>query len=563
MKPIVPATLMCDFYKVSHREQYPAGTEVVYSTWTPRSNKHYPEVNEVVCFGIQGFIIKYLIRYFDVHFFYRDKESVIDEYERYIKYALGVENPDSSHIAELHDLGYLPIEIKALPEGTRVPMRVPMMTVRNTDKRFFWLTNYLETLISTECWLPSTSATIADRYKAILTKYAIETTGSDDFVPFQGHDFSMRGMGGLDSAMLSGAGHLLSFVGTDTIPAIAYLEEHYGADIEKELVGCSIPATEHSVMCAGGVDNEFETYERLITEVYPSGMLSIVSDTWDLWKCISDIIVPLKDKIMARDGKIVIRPDSGDPVKIICGTDSDILYINNSDDFFDLFDNIAETEIITIHVNGKYYKVDGERVADFESDYGRHQFALSIDYENIDNMIYCTQMLEEIFPHKGPESKGVVELLWEIFGGTVTEQGYKVLDEHIGVIYGDSITPERCEEICRRLAEKGFASTNMVYGIGSYTYQYNTRDTFGFAMKSTAVVVDGKERHIFKDPITDDGTKKSNTGAVAVQYAGDKFVCVDSLSIDHYENDCMEVVFTDGKLVKTESLATIRERLSK
>jgi nicotinamide phosphoribosyltransferase len=482
-----PASLLCDFYKISHRPQYPSGTQIIYSTWTPRSNKHYPPCDKAVVFGPQGFSKKYLIDYFNDNFFDRPVTEVVDEYRRVIQYALGVSNPDAQHIIDLHELGYLPVEVNALAEGTRVPMRVPVLTIHNTDPRFFWVTNYLETLISCEMWGPSTSATIADRYRRILDKYALETAGSTDFVPFQGHDFSFRGMFGLEAAILSGAGHLTSFVGTDTIPAIPYLEHYYNANIEKELVGTSIPATEHSVMCAGGDgEGEYETYKRLITEVYPNGFISIVSDTWDLWNTITDILPRLKDQIMSRDGKVVIRPDSGDPVKIVCG-DPD---------------------------------------ANEERRY-----------------------------------KGVVELLWEIFGGTINELGYRELDPHIGCIYGDAITPERCSEICNILKLKGFASTNMVYGIGSYTYQYNTRDTFGYAMKSTMCKINGSGKKIYKDPVTDDGTKKSQTGCVVVQEVNGELVVIDGLDFDHKICNRMRSIFKNGQLLVDDTLSDIRARL--
>src|SRR5690606_3285764 len=139
------------------------------------------------------------------------------------------------------------------------------------------------------------------------------------FVDWQGHDFSMRGMAGLEAAELSGAGHLLSFTGTDTIPAIDFMEKYYNANSDNELIGGSVAATEHSVMSMGQNNAEQDTFERLITEVYPSGIVSIVSDTWDLWKVLTEYLPNLKDKVMARDGKVVIRPDSGDPVDIICG----------------------------------------------------------------------------------------------------------------------------------------------------------------------------------------------------------------------------------------------------
>jgi len=490
-KNTYPATLLCDFYKISHREQYPENTQYVYSTWIPRMSR-IEGVDKVVAFGFQSFIMEYLIDYFNENFFSRPVEDVVAEYSRVIKFTLGVNEVDVQHIADLHALGFLPLEIWALPEGTLVPLRVPMLSVENTDPKFFWLTNYIETLMSNSLWVSSTSATIAYQYRKILDKYAMMTVGNTDFVPFQGHDFSMRGLGSLESALMSGAAHLTSFYGTDTIPAILRLEKYYGANIETEMVGTSIPATEHSVMCAYG-ENEFEAYKRIITEVYPSGFVSIVSDTWDLWKVLSDVIAELKDEIMARDGKVVIRPDSGDPVKIVCGDP------------------------------------DGKTEA---------------------------------------ERKGVVEVLWDIFGGTISETGYRILDSHIGCIYGDAITLERAEAISRGLAEKGFASINTVYGIGSFTYQYNTRDTFGFALKSTHVIIDNEDIQIYKDPKTDtSGVKKSLKGRVVVVSNGaTELIALDGLSMEdqslYEEKDHMKQIFHNGKLTTTVTLAEVRERLS-
>ncbi|THF84520.1 nicotinate phosphoribosyltransferase [Cohnella fermenti] len=486
---VYPATLLCDFYKVSHRNQYPQGTELVYSTWTARTSR-IGAIDRTVAFGFQAFIKEFLIDYFDNNFFGRAKADVVNEYKRVLQYALGANDPDASHIEQLHDLGYLPIRIKAVKEGTLVPIKVPMLTIENTLPAFFWLTNYLETLMSCQLWMPTTSATLAFEYRKILEDFARRTNGDVSGVPFQGHDFSMRGMGSLEAAKASGAGHLLSFTGTDTIPAILYLEDHYNANMEKELVGTSIPATEHSVMCAHGRD-EMASYRYLINEVYPSGFVSIVSDTWDLWSVLDVVIRGLKDDILSRDGRVVIRPDSGDPVLILCGD------------------------------------------PDAESEFAR---------------------------------KGVIEVLWDIFGGTVTERGYKQLDPHIGAIYGDAITIDRCREICEKLAAKGFASTNMVYGIGSFTYQYNTRDTFGFALKSTFAVVDGVERKIYKDPATDPNKmKKSQTGLVRVVERDGERTYVDNLGREQYdgfdEADRLEDVFVDGRLVREQTLGEIRGAL--
>lgn len=485
------AMLLCDFYKISHREQYPAKTEVIYSTWTPRISRH-EGVNEIVAFGFQGFIKKYLMEFFDANFFRRPVGDVVEEYKRVITYTLGITRPYTEHIFDLHALGYLPLSIRAVPEGSLVPLRCPLLTIQNTDPHFFWLTNFIETIASSEMWQPSTSATIAHEYKKIFTRMAKLTVGDETFVPFQGHDFAMRGLSSLESGMLSGAGHLINFCGTDTIPAIHYLEHYYEANVEKELVGTSIPATEHSVMCANGAETnqeEIAAYTRLITEVYPKGFVSIVSDTRDFWNVLETVIAPMKDVIMKREGKVVIRPDSGDPVKIIAG------------------DKEATGEM---------------------------------------------------------ERKGLVEVLWDIFGGTVSPKGYKVLHPNIGCIYGEAINLQRANEILTQLAEKGFASTNVVFGIGSYTYQFNTRDTYGFAYKSTHCIIDGKEKQLFKAPKTDDGTKNSQKGVVLVQ-RNDKGML--QYTDGHYLKDqegvdnCLREVYRNGKLLVDDSLATIRGRL--
>jgi nicotinamide phosphoribosyltransferase len=340
-----------------------------------------------------------------------------------------------------------------------------------------------------------TSATISNQYRKVLTKW-MEKTDKERawFIDWQGHDFSMRGMDSVDAVISSGLGHLTSFLGSDSLPTIYGARKYYGAT---DMVCGSVNATEHSVMCAGGKEDEVDTFRRLL-ETYPTGILSVVSDTWDLWKVCTEHVVTLKEEIMARDGKLVIRPDSGDPVDIICGSES------------------------TLHTGS-------------------------------------------------PEGKGVIELLWDVFGGTINEQGYKVLDSHIGAIYGDSITIDRAEEICKRLEAKGFASTNIVLGVGSFTYQYNTRDTFGFAMKATYVEVNKPKfagdfnpegREIFKDPITDDGTKKSATGLLFVGKD-------DNLEIKLYDRvdwrtegmGLLQTIYKDGKQQNVTTLEEIRKRL--
>ena len=485
-----PATLLCDFYKISHRAQYPPKTETVVSNWTPRGTR-MPGVTHAVNFSLQAFIKHYFVEYFQENFFDRPRQEVIDEYTRVIRYTLGVENPDATHIGALHDLGYLPLIVRSLPEGTRVPLRVPMFTIENTLPEFFWLTNYFETLLSAEIWQPTTSATTAFEYRKLFERFAAETGADPANVLFQGHDFSFRGMPGLEAAAASGAGHLLSFVGTDTIPSIIFHEYYYGANIETELVGASIPASEHSVMSAYGNEgtSEYDAFVRLITVVYPNGFVSVVSDTFNLWDVLDKYLPKLKAAVLARDGRLVIRPDSGDPVKIITG---------NPD------------------------------AAPGSSEY-----------------------------------KGVVESLWDIFGGTINAKGYKVLDPHIGAIYGDSISLERAAAILQNLKDKGFASGNIVFGIGSFTYQYVTRDSLELALKATDVTVNGIEKAIFKDPITDlKHLKRSARGRVAVVRRDGELTLIDGLTAtDIVEGDELRVVFRDGEPENIQTLSEIRALL--
>lgn len=195
--------LLKDGYKVGHKFQYPEGTTLVYSNLTPRKTRN-ADMPEVVFFGLQYFIKEYLIAQFDEHFFSKPKAEVLRQYARRMDAYLGKDSIAYDHIAALHDLGYLPLEIKALPEGTLVPMRVPVLTIRNTKPEFFWLTNMLETLLSAILWKPCTSATTAYHYLKTFTRYARETVGSDlSFVPWQGHDFSFRGMSGVEDAVMS------------------------------------------------------------------------------------------------------------------------------------------------------------------------------------------------------------------------------------------------------------------------------------------------------------------------------------------------------------------------
>lgn len=500
---------LTDGYKTGHHQQYPKGTTLVYSNFTPRSNKYAPKgCDQLVSFG-QQMVIKQIHEAFDKDFFSKPKDEVCGEMKRELSMYLNTDY-DVSHFEALHDLGYLPIVVKTIEEGSLVPMRVPVLTIYNTHPDFYWITNYLETIISNLLWKPMTSATIAHTYRKALTSWQEKTDAERAwFIDWQGHDFSMRGLDSIDATISSGLGHLTSFSGSDSLPAIFGARKFYN---EEGFVAGSVNATEHSVMCAGSKEDEVGTFRNLM-ETYPTGILSIVSDTWDLWKVCTEHIVTLKEEILARDGKVVIRPDSGDPVDIICGASVIKTNAHHDSDVVAYLGGVAEVNPTDEYLNK-------------------------------------------------PEVKGVIELLWDVFGGTINEQGYKVLDSHIGAIYGDSITIDRANEICARLEAKGFASTNIVLGVGSFTYQFNTRDTFGFAMKATYVEVEGNGREIFKDPITDDGIKKSAKGLLHVTKSiNDGYMLVDQVTWDNERNGELQTIYINGQFENQTTLTEIRERL--
>jgi nicotinamide phosphoribosyltransferase len=520
---------LTDGYKTGHHQQYPNKTTMVYSNFTPRSNKYAPNnIQNVVSFG-QQMVFTQIHEWFKNAFFSRPKDEVCEEIKTEFSLYLGMDY-DVTHFEKLHDLGYLPIEVKIIEEGSEVPMRVPVLTIKNTHPEFYWITNYLETLISNLLWKPMTSATIAHSYRKLLQTWQEKTDKERAwFVDWQGHDFSMRGLDGVDPSVGSGLGHATSFMGSDSLPVIYGARKYYNA--VGPVVG-SVPATEHSVMCAGKKDDEVETFRRLLN-IYPKGILSVVSDTWDLWEVCTHHVSVLKNEILARDGKLVIRPDSGDPVDIVCGEaiQGNLNYDTSGRAYPDNPDNEKNWDKVYIN-SGKYYKLVGS---------------------------YYHKEWEEIKPE--PKHFGVIELLWNVFGGTINEQGYKVLDSHIGAIYGDSITLKRAEEICERLAAKGFASTNIVLGVGSFTYQYNTRDTFGFAMKATYVEVDGEGREIFKDPITDDGTKKSATGLLKVVRENGSYKLIDKVTREEEQQGELKLLYKDGSFYNKISFEEIRSKL--
>lgn len=260
--------LIKDCYKLSHKAEYPKGLEEVYSNYTARGTR-IPHMDHVVVFAIQFFLREYLINRWDRDFFGQPKDKVLRKYQKRADSMLGKGAINADHIAALHELGYLPLLIKALPEGTLCPIRVPMMTMRNTLPEFAWLTNMIETNLSLAIWHPQTSATKSFYlYKQLYEDAKRSNPEMVDFVKYQAHDFSMRGQTSLESAMGSGAGHLLSFGGTDSIPAIDWLEEYYDADEETDNIGVSCAATEHSVMCVGSAFYSQDLVVQGVEEIF-------------------------------------------------------------------------------------------------------------------------------------------------------------------------------------------------------------------------------------------------------------------------------------------------------
>ncbi|QJQ85191.1 nicotinate phosphoribosyltransferase [Vibrio phage Direpillow8] len=516
------AALITDGYKVFHPFAYRPGTTHVYSNGTARFNKHsnVPNNAEIVHFGIQMALQK-LNTLWNENFFKHPKEAVLAEYQRVISGYLG-KKISVDHIAKLHDVGYLPIEVKSLPEGSLVPYGVPPYTIHNTVEGLGWVTNLLETPFSAEYWPAVTSATTAFAYRSRFEQVPALRAGG--MIKFMGHDFSARGLWGMFAPEQNG--HLTSFVGTDSMVSGLAMEQYYDARIDKELVMASVDATEHSVMCSYETENELESLIHLISNVTPNGIISIVSDTWDFWQLVTQYLPEIKDLIMSRDGTVVIRPDSGDPVKILTGYT--VIEVTN--------------EERTLAAAKAYAYNKGYEAVLFNGEY--HNVSLR---EN--------SKLEQ------HEVKGLIECLWDTFGGTEVD-GLRLLDSHIGAIYGDSITLERQDQIIERLLAKGFVPS-VVLGIGSFTYQYVTRDTHGFAIKATDIQVgEGNHIAISKDPKTDQ-SKKSAKGLLMVVEDGDSYRLVADVTPEQEasEENCLKTIFKDGEFVKRTSLAEIRARI--
>jgi nicotinamide phosphoribosyltransferase len=480
--------LMSDTYKHTHPRMYPQNLTKLVSYLTPRKNMS-PAFPNMVFFGLQAFLSEYLAEGFNEQFFNRSLKFVELDYKQYMDVQIGVENVEWEKIKALHELGYLPLEIRALPEGSIVNMGVPVVEMTNTHPDFAWVVQWVECILQAELWAPCAYATIGKAYHDLAERYYRETTdGADPFMAMA--DFGMRGMSCMEDSIRASASWLLSFNKTSTIPALPYIDYHYFANCYDNGIGRGAVSTEHSVMGANfAIDGDEITFvKRLLTELYPNTSFSMVSDTYDYWNMVENIIPACKDEIMAHNGKLLIRPDSGDMV------------------------------FITIRT---------------------------------------------------------IEKLWDTFGGTVNSKGYKELDPHIGLIYGDGCTLNRVAEIYKILKERGFAANNVVFGVGAFCFRalfddtgkmtVVTRDTFGMAMKATYGEFGDKKLFIYKDPKTDDGNlKKSHKGCCSVwqYFKYGPYVCQDENMgwVDDHET-LLRTVFKDGAITRVDDFVNIRRRM--
>jgi len=450
--------LNTDSYKASHWLQYPPGTEYVYSYIESRGGLH----DATVFFGLQAFVKEYLIggvfTQDDIEeaaaFFAAHGEPFNREGWEYILREYG---------------GKLPIEIKALPEGLRVPVRTPLVTIVNTDPKCFWLTSYLETALLRAVWYPTTVATISHYIKTII-KRELEETGDLAGLPFKLHDFGARGVSSNESAALGGMAHLVNFQGSDTVQGVVAAARYYN----EKMAAFSIPAAEHSTITTWGKTRDGETaayYNMIQKYSKPGSIFAVVSDSYDIFKACEEIWGgSLKDAVIAHGGTLVIRPDSGDPVAVT---------------------------------------------------------------------LRCVQILDEKF------------------GSTRNDKGFKVLN-HVRLIQGDGVNPSSIEAILMNFKAHGYSADNIAFGMGGALLQHMNRDTQEFAMKASAVMVNGEWRDVSKSPVGQ-ASKKSKGGRFSVVMEGGRLI---TIGYDETEEDYLRTVLINGKLVRDMTLSQIRYNTS-
>ena len=564
--------LLIDFYKACHAEQYPHGMTRIYSPGTPRMSR-LKDIEEVVYIGGQAFSKEILIKAFNEAFFSLPEEEVVRQYRRIMVNSLTKDDSRADKIRDLHRLGYLPIALYAIPEGTSTKIGVPQNVFVNTHPDFAWLTNTLETLYSTYIWHIQIAAEVGKRYRKIVDEYVEKTCDPDVRAARMLGDFSMRGQHCEVSAMKASAAWLCSFLNTATVPALMWLEDNYNCNIETEEVGYGALSFEHSTVTSNyAIDGDEETLlKRALTEIYPNDNFSFLTDSYDHDNFLLNVVPACKDEILAHNGTILFRGDSGDPVEIIAGKKIEAVLLDEDEladleDYFKdyAYDNdIDGEETCYFNINGTFYKVF------FQPEYTNERGAWTdTKYWFIEdyNIKY-----EEVEPSL--ELLGMVWYLDQIFGSTLNSKAYKVLNPKVKAIYGDSMTPSRVKEAYERLAAQGYAINNVVFGVGSFSFMClesedgamnpYTRDTFGYAIKATyGEDADGNPVMIYKQPKAL-AWKKSPKGCIIVAPDGKSYTDGHTFEEAHGEGveNLLELVFKNGKMVKETSLKEIRERM--
>lgn len=462
-KNIILAT---DSYKVTHHSMYPQGTKYVYSYFEARPGAQY---KETVFFGLQGLLQKYLTTPVTMD----DIEEAAEIFETHFGDYSIFNREGWEYIVEEYN-GLLPVEIYAVPEGTVVPISNVLMTIVNTDPNCFWLTNWLETMLS-HIWYPTTVATLSYNVKKNILSYLDATSDNPEAVNFMLHDFGYRGASSEETAAIGGAAHLINFMGTDTLAAMEYAMDYYSADINS--LAFSVRASEHSVMTSNGVNGEMEIVDNILAAA-PSGIVSIVADSYNIYDFVHNICLR-KDQILARDGRVVVRPDS-----------------------------ITED-------------------------------------------------------HKSPEELTVwiVSKLYDTFGGVVNSKGFKVLDDHVRVLWGDGISPEGINAILWTLKGAGFSAENMVFGMGGGLLQKVNRDTQRFAFKCSAQYRDEQWFDVKKNPL--DTSKSSKGGRLKlVRTTTNKDTSWLTVRQEESGDDQLQLVYKDGEIKQTTTFQDIRNRAS-
>lgn len=588
--------LHTDSYKLGHKHMEPADTKYIYSNLTPRFNKYFklkfPDHDgKVVNFGLQVFLIKEIINAWNEHFFKQPLEEVMKNIETIFYPYIGMDRERLKHFEDLHKLGYLPLHIKALPEGTVVPLNIPLLTITNTHDSFSFLSNYIESVLSLYLHKPITVATIAREFSKLTNHWWDKTVVDHTFKKFAIHDFSLRGHDSLDAAETCGAAALLYSNGTDNVPGLVLARTLYAAD---ENTAFSVSATEHSVTTLGinfykdiklegkikelseelltlmytlGIQDEFEqangelvTLYYLLTKRFPIGLLSYVADSYDYWRVLTLILPLLKDIILNREGKLVIRPDSGDPVDMVVGKSRHSLILNTESELNDCIVDAYDGK--SFIYKGKAYAITGYE--EYVNEYGDQNLGRTVGYTNINALINDCNILTEItdIDTESVTWKGSIEVLGEIFGTTTNSKGYKELHPQIGLIYGDGITYERASNIFKGLADKGYAASNVVLGVGSYTFASSTRDDLGIAVKATHAVVGDKNIPIYKEPKTDDGSKKSSKGYLKVDYdKKGEIKLFSDVSLQEETTGLLQSVFVNSQLYSLTTFDQIKSRL--